>query len=817
MLIHYLGFAIRLLRRSPLYAVLTIGGLAIALASCILIAMFIRHEVGYDAWLPNAERTYRIHLTLSSPGRESRDVSRALGPMRDLLASDSDVEAIGRLAPLGQLALEHDGRVVTESIMTADPQVFDVLDLPVVRGRRELADPSAALVTEEVARIYFGDADPIGRTLTLLTQPRIVLRVDGVLRDIPAQSHLALGIVTRIDASNHPEWVERLQSWRNVVAFTYLRLRPGADPAQLQQRITALLQERVPDIQAGNTKLSGRDLFRPFLVAVRDLHLNDTTLDAEMKPRGDATTLYAIGGVAVLLLLIAIGNFLNLATARAGRRAREIAIRKAAGAEPRDIIVQYLGEAVLIALCALVVALMLVELTLPWFEQLAGRALASPHDPALLGVLAGGAIVLGVISGSYPAIVLSRYRPAIVMNQNQASLASGSGRLRAVLVFAQFAAAIGLLLATGVVYRQARFAANADLGFAKHDRLIVTGIYEHVREAIHAWVEQAERVPGVVQIALSSETPADDVSRNTLVEVPGDPEHSGSLRATYVDPDFFQASAIRPLAGRVFSRDIPTDDSSTSEPAPGREGAMILNAAAVRRLGLGTPAQAIGKDLRAALFNFTAAPFRVVGVVPDVHFDSVRRAVEPTVFVCDRNWFARATVHFEPGTGPAVRAELAALWSRMFPDRPFHAELLETNVDAQYRNERRLAAILTAAALLALAVACLGLYGLSSFMLESRKKEIAIRKVLGASTLDVLRLLARQLARPVALACVIAAPIAYLASERWLAGFAYRISVGPLWTVGTVAVAIAIAAATVAIQSLRSARSLPGAALRGDQ
>jgi len=809
--IHYLSFAIRMLRRSRLYSAITIGGLALALASCILMLLFIRHEVGYDDWLPGVDNLVRVHLRLSSPGQAAYITARALAPLKDELANDLDIAAIARLVPLEHLAIEQDGRTVDAAIMACDPSVFEVLELPVVRGQRVLAEPTTALVTEQAARTYFGTADPIGKTLTIHGPRTTVIRIVGVLRDLPSQTHLALGIVTRIDVFDEPSYRAQLGSWHNVFAYTYLRLRPGADRSRVEHRIAAVLASRVPDIQAGETRISGRDLFSPVLIPVTDLHLHDTSNEAEMRPRGDATTLYAIAGVGALLLLIAAGNFLNLATARAARRAREIAIRKAAGAEPRDIIVQYLGEAVLVVVLALVLALVLVELALPWFEQLSGRELAPPYDPGLLAALVAGTVTLGLVSGIYPAIVLSRYQPARVMNQNQPSVASGSGRLRAVLVFAQFAAAIALAIGTMVVYRQTRYAADASIGFAKHDRLVIQGISGAARSNIRTWVEQAQRIPGVGAITLTSEAPGDGGGRNTIVEVPGHPESSGMWRAMYVDAEFFAASRIVPIAGRGFSRAVATDDSSV-EPVPGREAGVVINEAAVRRLGLATADQAVGRDLQVGVRVGRNAPFRVIGVVPDIQFQSIRQAVEPTVFVENANWFATAIV--ELGAGPAPRRALESLWIGMFADHPFRAELLETAVDAQYRNERRLAAILTAAAVLALAVACLGLYGLSSFITESRRKEIAIRKVLGASTLDVIRLLAWQLARPVALACVIAAPVAYLASERWLGQFAYRISVGPAWIAGTIATALAIAAGTVAIQGVRSARATPIDALR---
>jgi putative ABC transport system permease protein len=802
---HYVRFALRLLRRSPAYTAITIGGFAVALASCILVLLFVRHELGYDAWLRDADQLYRVHMRLSIPGREATTTSHSLGPLHERLVADPAVAASGRLLPFRRVVALRDGRSSFESIALVDRSLFDVLELPMARGERRLADPSACLVTERFAARFFGDVDPMGRTLDLrVNGSPVELRVVGVLRDLPVQTHLELEIVALLDPLDQ-NLSAAAASWENVFGYTYVKLREGADPAAVEQRLAAALAANVPDIGTGEQKMHGRDLFAASLAPVRDLHLHAVT-DADRDPTsasppGDPTTIYAIAGVGLLLLAIAIGNFVNLTTARAGRRAREIAIRKAAGAQRRDIVVQYLGEAVLIAVIALVLALMLVELVLPWFERLAARELDPPHDPALLGALAGAAVGLGLLSGIYPALVLARYQPAVVMNQNQGSVA--------------FAAAIALAFGTVVVYRQARYAADVNLGFAKHDRLVIQGVGSRlVHDKLDVWLDRMAKIRGVEGVSLASDMPGLPSAMNTMIKLPDAPGPGAMLHFVRVDYDLFSTLDIPMLAGRGFSRAVAGDDvtETADHPLTG-ELSLILNQAAVRRLGLGTPAQAVGRAVELEVDRGRVAPFRVIGVVPDVQFGSMRDAVEPTVFTRERDGFWMAVVRFAPGTGPAVRGELEALWRELFPERPFSAEYADVQIDALYRNEQRLATILSAAALLALAVACLGLYGLTAFLAESRRKEIAIRKVLGASTADVIRLLAWKLARPIGLACALAIPLAYFVAERWLAGFAYRIEIGAGSIAATLAGALAIAAATVAAQSLRSANARPVDAL----
>jgi putative ABC transport system permease protein len=818
---HYLVFAARQLRAQRLYSAITIGGFALGLAGAILLALFLRHELAYDRWLPAGDRTFRVHIGITIPGRESFRAVATPGPLAGVLASDvPEVEAAARLYP-EELTVRDGAGVATTKVMLADDAIFDLLPLPALAGdpRVALRDASSAVLTETAARHHFGTTAAIGKTLTLCCfegQPR-PFRVGAILRDLPETTHLALGVVLPMIAADESRR-DDLAQWHNVSVYTYLRLRPGASLPAVAGKLPAVLEKHVPPLSFGGGTLPVAEMFALSLVRVPDIHLDarrDADAVPDMRPLGDMATVHALAAVAALLLLIAVSNFLNLATARAQRRAPEIAVRRVHGAGRADIVVQYLGEAVLVAVIALVLALALVEVALPWFEDLVGRELPPPHDAPLLATAAAAAVALGLLSGLYPAIGLARLDPTSVMRTHQGSIARGSGRLRQVLVFAQFAIAIGLAVGTVVVHAQTRHVATIDLGFDRRNLLVIETWDQRLTDIRQPLADRLRRLPGVVSVTLGGYMPGDAGDSNTVVEKPGDPQPIliGSLG---VDYDYFTALGVTPLAGRVFSRELAGDDLTVGAGPDDREYAVVANLAAVRHLGMGSAEAAIGQVLRGHVTPTRTVPLRIVGVVPDVHFHSAHRAVQPTLFARDADSLRNLAVRFAPGRRDEVTAAVRAAWIEAAPEVPFSVELLEDQIQAQYRDEQRLADTLAGSALLALLVACLGLYGLSSYVTESRRREIAIRKVMGAGTGDVVALLGWQLARPILLACLVAVPASYLLAGRWLSGFAYRIELGAGFFAMAIAGALLIAAATVAVQTVRAARTRPIAALRAE-
>jgi putative ABC transport system permease protein len=815
-LTHYVAFAARQLAKSPLYGVLSIGGLALGLAACILVALFVHHETSYDRTLPDVDRLYRVHTTVNIPGRPPIHAVLSQGALQEAVERElPEVEHATRLEILEATVKRRDASAADE-LALVDPTFFTVLDLPVARGDRAriFADPSAVLVTETTARRYFGDADPIGSSLQLccFADQERELRVVGVLRDLPAASHLKLSIIAELRTGMDPYLDGQRIDWMNVTSNTYVKLRPGATADQVDARLAALVKVHIPPVKVGDKLIQAADLIGLHVRAVRDLHLaaaSDAGLFPDMKPAGDPGAVSTLTAVGLILLLISVTNFINMATARSGRRAREIAVRKVLGAAPRDIILQYLGEAVLIAVGALVLALALVELALPWFRDVTQRPLADPFALPVLAGLVGGSVVIGLIAGAYPALVLSRFQPASVMKASQTSVAGGSARLRKILVFSQFAAAIALVACTAVIVRQAQYAASADLGFDPRNKLVVKRIDDRrVRAVRDQLADAVRRVPLVTSAVLAERVPTTPQGSNTVIENPGDASGAPMIiAATNVDQGFFGHLGVAPLAGRSFDR------------AQGDEGKarnVILNLAAMHRLGYASADAAVGRVLRNHVSETETAESRIVGVVPDIHFTSARFAVEPTIFALDLGAARWLSVGFAPGAGAAVLRDVQRAWTQLVPDVPFEADYLEAMVDAQGRDDRRLGFGLAGAALLAMIVAFAGLYGLSSFITESRTREVAIRKVLGAPDRDILRRLLWQMTQPILLACLVALPLAYYLMSGWLARFAYHLALGPGVFLATGAAGLGVAVATVSAQALTAARRRPVQTLRGE-
>jgi len=815
MLRSYLGGALRQIGSSRFYSTIAIGGLAVGLACSILILLYVRDELGHDRWLPDADRVYRFHYEVRMPGREPVVAALTPGPLAAAVAEEApEVEAATRMV-LADIAVVRDTRPVKQTLALVDPHFLDVLRLPLRAGTAALDDPSNVLLTERTARAVLGDGDPIGQTITVccFDDEQREYRVAGILRDLPASTHLDFGMVAPFDPQRYRALAQQADSWLDVSGYTYVRLAPGASAGAVLGRMPAMLARRIPPIDVGGQLQSVADMVTLRLMGVRDLYLHSAGIEGDRRPVGDLRVVQALALVAALILLIAATNFVNLATARSTRRAREIGVRKIIGASRRDIVLQYLCESMVASMIALVLALALIELALPMFNAFVGRRLSPPYQPGLLATLVAGAIGVGVLAGLYPALVLSRFGAADVKSSGPAAGTRG-GRVRAALVLLQFAIATALALCTTIVYQQTRFATDQDPGFESANRFVVENLRDpSVRPASDGLAERVANLPGVVAAARSDAAPGDPVFGNLFVEVPGragGPELTGAMS---VDYGFFETLGVRPRAGRTLARDHAGDDFAGATAAHGEAG-IVINDAAVRHFGYASAEAAVDQTLTLHAGPDEVVTARIVGVVPDLHFVSARHRVEPTVFYRDPRSFDRLTIHLAPGAPAATVRAIEATWGSLLPAVPFVGETADARLAELRRDDRRWSGLLAAFALLAVLVACSGLYGLASFVTETRRKEIAIRRVMGGSIRDITWLLVSRLSRPVVLGSVVALPISYLYLQRWLRQFAYRIELSPVVFVAVAATAVAVAALTIGLQAMWVARRAPVASLR---
>jgi putative ABC transport system permease protein len=837
---NYMTVGVRALVKNKTYAFINIFGLAIGLAACLMLLLYVRYETSYDAWLPNADNTYQFqtHYKSKQTGEEA-DLQMAAYVSGQRLKADfpqieHSVYALGA-EPVIRRGAES---LSTENVLLVDNLFFNVLRFPFAAGdpRTALAQANNVVLTQSEARRVFGTENVVGRTLTMISRGRTVdYRVTGVVRDLPRNSHVRFTIVARVDMAR---WFDDspifLTCWGCQSGWVYFTLRPGSDPAAIQAALPAWERRNIPNETYGNQTTNQGDEEDWRVTNVRDVHLG-IAQDGTMKPGNDRQTIITFAIIAFLILGMACVNFTNLATARASQRAREVALRKVLGANRKQLITQFLAESVLIAAIAMLLALAIVELLLPALAHFLDADLAMRYfgwDGMLLPIVAL-TLIVGAAGGVYPAFYLSRFQPAQVLKANKSSAeATGSGMLRNILVVAQFSVSIGLIICTAVVYAQTVYARTVDPGYRRDGLIQIENLgRRQLIERSDTITEEMARVPGVVSVGRSGIGVATDNNNNSGVQVPGQTEPV-TIGNYSVDVDFFRTMGIAPIAGRLFDRDRPGDDSTvalaSADPASraavdAQERALVargvnvvVNQLAVQRMGFRSPAEAVGKTVGVPYFDPEdgVVPVHIIGVVPDSRFRSIREPIDPIMFRLDRTYAGTLLVRYDTRDPATARANVERAWRRLAPDVPYDGVFSEDKILELYTAEQARAKVFAGFAILAVIVACLGLFGLAAFTADRRTKEIGIRKVLGARTRDIVRLLAWQFSKPVIIANLIAWPVAWWAMRSWLNTFDARIDLGPLPFVVAGMLALVIAIGTIAGHAFKVARANPIHALR---
>jgi len=823
---NYLTVGLRSLARHKSYAFINILGLAIGLAACLMLLLYVRYETSYDKWLPDAERVYQVQTISTAEGTDRRPSQGAHGVVADSLAQAfPEIEAATR-AEGESMVVVRNGEAQSLDMVTANAQFFDIIQLPFLRGSREraLADMNSVAISRTQATTLFGTIDAVGRTVDGFRRGEpYSLRVSGVFEDLPRNSHMSFTMVRRITEEEAADC-----GWTCINGSVYLKLRPGADAESINARLQDWERRRIPARNVAGQRVSEGDLFDWRLVNVADVHLSGAEGDSE-RPGNDRRTIVTFTIVALLILAMAAINFINLATARAGQRAREVALRKVLGAQRRQLVSQFLGESLLITGAAMLIALAIVELGLPYLAAFLSIELDVAYFGAsgiVLPVLLLWAVV-GLAGGVYPAFYLSRYEPGEVLKANKSAAEPlGTGRMRSVLVVAQFAVSIGLIICTIVVYAQTAFARNTDLGFRREGLIQIDGGNRaQVIPAREELMRRIAAVDGVEAVTAGNIWVATGQTLNTDVQIPG--RSSLPLIGWYsVDPGFFDTLGIRVLAGRPLSREFANDSAWTPiEPEEAVEPAqraivarglnIVVNEHAARRMGFSGAEDAVGKTIRVNMYGeeLGLTPATIVGVVANSRFRSLREPIEPIMFF-DRGIYRRLIVRYDSPQPDRVRQEIARVWREMFPDVPFQGEFADEQLAELYRTDAARGQTFAGFALLAVVIACLGLFGLAAFTAERRTKEIGIRKVFGARSRDIVRLLAWQFSKPVIVANLIAWPVAWWVMRDWLNGFDSRIDLGPGPFLLAGILALAIAIGTIVGHALRVSRTNPIHALR---
>ncbi len=795
---NYLKIAFRNLLKHKTFSLINIAGLAIGIACCLLILIYVQTELSYDKFHTKADNIYRVAGWVKWNGGSENAASTQFQVAGAMLTDYPEIMTACRLFRPGvaQALRYGDKKFVEENVLNTDASIFDIFDFSFIAGdpHSALQDPQSIVITETIAKKYFGDGPALGQTINY--QNMVDLRVTGVIQDVPATSHLQFEIL--IPFGFNATFLAGLErNWYWNAFWTYLVLPDEQTAVELETRFPAFVQKYFPESFREGTVL--------YLQKLPDIHLHSHLVN-EIAPNGNILYIYIFSAIAFLILTIACINFMNLATARAASRAREVGMRKVLGAARGNLIRQFYLEATVMTLFAVVLAIIIADLALPLFNSLTGQHLELDYlaNWKLLGAMLLLALIVGLIAGSYPAFFLSSFEPSRVLRGSLSGLAS-SVILRKVLVTTQFIISIVLLIGIGVISQQVNFFRTKALGFDKEHVVIIRSRPEVDRQ-FEAFRNQLLQTGGVTQVTRAIGSLPTEPSWTFRFVPEGWPvEKPIAMAIAYADYDFLKLFNIELSRGRDFSREFSTDVTE----------AIILNETAAEKLGWQAE-EAIGKQLDyfGAGSNEFEKQGKVIGLVRDFHFESLHNEVRPLAITLIHNQLADVAVKIKGSDIAETMTALENVWHRFAPQWPIEYKFLDQDLDKQYRKEMQLGRIIRTFAILAVFVACLGLFGLSSFVAQRKTKEIGVRKVLGASVSSILLHLSKEFSQLVLFAFMIAAPIAYLTMNLWLQDFAYRIALTPGIFVMAGLVTLAVALTTVAYQVTRAALINPVNALR---
>jgi putative ABC transport system permease protein len=808
MLRNYLIAALRNLARNRLYGAINIIGLAVGFASAILIALYVREEMRFDRFWPDFQRVYMMSMDLQIPGMAPWKYDAVPGSLPALLKPRIPADVLIARVMEEPHALRRGNVEGNEDILWVDADLFSILRPRALAGdlNQAVRRPDGLVLTHSVARKYFGDNPALNQTLELDREH--VMHVTAVVEDIPPDSHFRATVFASGLAafSGLRQFDDAAAAGRekgisaNIGA--YLKLPPGTAVEQVESRLPRAVQDFEASIGAQDLDL------RMSLIPLAGIHLSDQA--GAMKPRGSPGLLYVISIIGVLIVVVAGINFVTLMTARAGRRAAEIGVRKASGAHFHDLALQFIGESVVYCLASMVIAIALVELLLPAFNSFTERAISfnySPYDLGMCGLLLLLAVGTGVCAGFYPAVVLSQFRPASVFRGGLVQKVGGGGAVRQILVICQFAVLITLMLATVVIYNQVRYALSQGLRLKEDQALVIE------TACVGPFVMEVRRLPGVRDASCSEDLPIH-------TRTSGSGARSAAGRDTDVSnvavmPGFLELYGLRPLAGRFFSADRPAENGT---PAVDNTfiGPVVINETAVHKLGYASAAAAVGQSLQHSPGPNTTRRdvSQIIGVVPDFPVGSVRQPVDAMVFHTGTGLFHLLSVRLKGERIPETLDAIDRLWKQLGEPRPISRMFVDRYVQELNSDGIRQGRMFAVFATVALFIACLGQFGLSAFTAERRTKEIGIRKAMGAGPGAMVRMLLWQFTRPVLWANLIAWPAGYFVMNHWLRGFAYRIDLAWWMFVLAGGVAVCIAWLTVSVHAFSVARARPVEALR---
>jgi len=807
---NYFRIAARQLRKQKMYSAIKIGGFAMSIAACLLIALYIRDELRYDKNWAYADRIYRITGEYKFEGKLETGADWP-APMAKALKTDfPEVERSGRLMPHPLFYCAGSNQVrrtdviqnnYEEGFTYADQDMLDILQVPMIYGDRKhaLDEPNTMVISKRKADKYFPNQNPLGKTMILNNDNNRTYKIGGVIQDFPSTSHLHYDFL--LTMTGYQLWDNEQTTWEASNYYAYVLLKPGTNAAQFQNKLKLIINkyyvERMKaagDPQADDLAKNARILAQP----ISNIHLYSYDIDDGLE-KGDIRFVWLFGAIAIFILVIACINFINLSTAKSANRAREVGLRKVVGSHRGGLVKQFLTESILFSVLSFVLGLLIAVLLLPYFNTLAAKSLAIPWTAWwVLPLMIGSAIVVGVMAGLYPSFYLSAFKPINVL-KGQLSRGSKNSLLRNGLVVFQFTTSIILIIGTLVIYKQTHFMLNKKVGFDRDQVMLIQGT-NTLDNKIEAFKNDLLKSSEIKSATIGDYLPIAGTKRdgNTFHKEGKIKEDIGvSAQKWQVDYDYVKTMGMHVIEGRYFSKDMASDSEAT-----------VINKTMAKKLGLKNP---VGQRIENGWQKFT-----VIGVIEDFNFESMRQEVTPLCLVLSKYSSTIVSVKISGADTKQAISYASNVWKSFSPNQAFRYTFLDESFANMYANVQRTGNIFTSFAVLAIIIACLGLFALSAFMAEQRNKEIGIRKVLGASVSGITAMLSKDFVKLVIISIIVASPVAWWAMTKWLQDFAYRISIS-WWMIAIAGLsAIVIALLTISFQSIKAALTSPVKTLRAE-
>ncbi len=797
---NYLKIAYRYFIGHKLFSFINVSGLAIGIATCAIISLWVQRELSYDRFHKNAHRIYRVERELFRDNSYSRWPITGGAYKQALIDDFPEIENATRFWGREFSIKDFNNFIHRQEMFAVDNSIFEIFDFNLEKGNEQtaLSRPKSVVLTRENALKYFGIVDVVGKSLTFEWEDEPVdFKVTGILEDLPQNSHVQFDML--ISISSYPN--DRFDNWRSNYLFTYILAKENANCNELEEKLKSFVSQRL-EPHYGDLISQGlgiHKVLKMHLFSLTDIHLYPSP-NWEIGNGGSMTSVYIFSSIAVLILIIACINFMNLSTAHANKRAKEVSLRKTVGAHTNQLKVQFIQESMLLAVFALFCAIVLISIFIPGYNNIFddNLSLNSLLHVNTLGILLGTTLIVGFLSGLYPAFFLTKFEPAGILKTGP-MLGSGRRIFRRNMVVIQFIISIALIIGTLTVYKQMKYIQSQTLGFEKENVVLIPVRSQKVVQSYEYFRNELLLDSQIQSLSVSSDLPGETFYSNTNFRHKEKPNDPVSLIVLMTDYDFVDTYHMEMNAGRIYSKDFRSDTAGT----------LMLNEAAVKRFGW-TPQEAIGKKLS----FFGDSNGKIVGVVKDFNFRSLHTKIEPMALILEPDYISAISVRIGPGNIKRTVDFIQQKWENIFHGELFEFSFLDNRMNQLYQNEKKMQSIFIIFSCFSIFVACLGLFGLSVFIAADRTKEIGIRKVLGASMNKIILLLSKEFLVWIFIANIVAWPLAWFVMDKWLQNFAYRINFNIWIFILSASLALIIALITVSYQTIKAALANPVKSLR---